>query len=208
MNPMLIILILMTCNIAYASIIEKNATIAVMDLETHEKISDKNVDLMNIEKSASEYVIQRLVTKTKLEIIDRETVHEKLKDLDTYGLTSLEDAKKIGEILGVKYIVYGSVTNFSTNTRIAHGHSWLPSESREIMIESQVTIRLMDVETGRILMVAKGIGKDSSTSGSIAFLIHAGEFQVTEQEVQKSLQKATFQAVDVLIERLFGNKKF
>lgn len=206
MRKLLVILILLTCNISHATIIERNATIVVLDLETHEKISDKNIDLMNIEKAASEYVVQRLVTKTKLNVLDRETVNEKLKGLDTYGLISLEDAKKIGEILGVKYLIYGSVTNFSANTRITHGHSWLPSESKEITIEAQITIRLMDIETGNILMVSKGVGKDSSTSGNIAFLIHTGEFQVTEQEVQKSLQKAAFKSVDTLIDKLSLNE--
>lgn len=195
MKKLLILLILLTCNVANAAVIGKNAKVAVMDLGTHEKTTNTNLNLMNLEKSASEYIIQRLVTKTRLKVMDKEIVREKLKDLDTESLILPDDAKKIGEILGVKYIIYGNVTDF-----------WVEVENTtSTIVKTQIVIRLMDVETGRILMAAKGNGEDSSTYGTILFIIWIGEFQVSEHEVQKALQKAAFKATDVLIERLFKN---
>lgn len=192
--------------ISAAALIEKNASVAIMDLGTHEKTTDKNLDLMNIEKAASEYVIRRLVEKTKLNVVDRYAVQEKLKNLDTEGLISPEEAKKFGEILGVKYIIYGNVTNFSTYTEVNDSPSRLPSESTTIYIEAQIVIRIMDVETGKIIMAAKGTGKDTSYSINVAGFISAGEYKVTEQEVRKAVEKAAFKATDILVERLFGKK--
>ena len=203
----LIIFFISVAQKSAAALIEKNASVAVMDLGTHEKITDKNLDLMNIEKAASEYVIKRLVEKTKLNVVDRYAVQEKLQDVDTEGLISPADAKKIGEILGIKYIIYGNVTNFSTYTKINDSPSRLPSESKTIYTEAQIVIRIMDVETGRIIMAAKGKGEDTSYSINVSGFISAGEHKVTEQEVRKAVEKAAFQATDILIERLFGKKK-
>ena len=67
----------------------------------------------------------------------------------------------------------------------------------------------MDVETGRIIMAARGAGdsKSSFIGDSDGNFIAIGTVKVSQTSVHNALQKASFQAVDILTERLFGKKK-
>ena len=193
--------LLMLASVEAAALIEGNSTVAVMDFEPHEGTSSTNLDLMNAEKTSSEYVIQRLTSTNKFAVIDKDTKLEELKDTDTLGLISPEDAKKIGEILGVKYIIYGNVTDVSVAT-----DKMLVNVNR---VRAHLMIRLMDVETGKIVMAARGQGDSESAfiGESDGKFIAIGTVKVSEVSVHNALQKAAFQATDILTERLFGSKK-
>ncbi len=182
--------------------IEINSTVAVMDFEPHEGTSATNVELLNAEKTSSEYVTNRLAETKKFTVIDRYNFEDDLKDLDTLGLISPDDAKKIGEILGVKYIVYGNVTDVSVTTDKAA----FVNVNR---VRAHLVIRIMDVETGRIIMAARGQGDSESSfiGDSEEKFITIGAVKVSQTSVHNALKKASFQAVDILTERLFGKKK-
>lgn len=182
--------------------IETNSTVAVMDFEPHEGTSATNLDLLNAEKTSSEYVTNRLSETKKFTVIDRYTFEDELKDLDTLGLISPEDAKKIGEILGVKYIIYGNVTDVS----VATDKALLANVNR---VRAHLVIRIMDVETGKIIMAARGEGQSESgfVGESEGNFIAIGTLKVSQVSVHNALQKASFQAVDILTERLFGSEK-
>lgn len=191
----------MFASVEAAALIEINSTVAVMDFEPHEGTSSTNVELMNAEKTSSEYVIQRLISTNKFAVIDKDTKFEELKDIDTLGLISPEDAKKIGEILGVKYIIYGNVTDVSVAT-----DKMLVNVNR---VRAHLMIRLMEIETGKIVMAARGQG-DSEISfigDATEKFITVGTVKVSEVSVHNALQKAAFQATDILTERLFGTDK-
>ena len=181
--------------------IEINSTVAVMDFEPHEGTSSTNLDLLNAEKTSSEYVTNRLAASNKFTVIDRYTFEDELKNVDTLGLISPEDAKKIGEILGVKYIVYGNVTDVTTAT-----DKMLVNVNR---VRAHLVIRIMEVETGKIIMAARGEGQSESAfvGESEGKFIAVGTVKVSEVSVHNALQKAAFQATDILVERLFGAEK-
>ena len=124
-----------------------------------------------------------------------------MKNVDTLGLISPEDAKKIGEILGVKYIVYGNVTDVTTAT-----DKMLVNVNR---VRAHLVIRIMEVETGKIIMAARGEGQSESAfvGESEGKFIAVGTVKVSEVSVHNALQKAAFQATDILVERLFGAEK-
>ena len=191
----------MFASVEAAALIEGNSTVAVMDFEPHEGTSSTNLDLMNAEKTSSEYVIQRLISTNKFSVIDKDTKFEELKDIDTLGLISPEDAKKIGEILGVKYIIYGNVTDVTAAT-----DKMLVNVNR---IRAHLMIRLMEIETGKIVMAARGEGQSESSfiGESDGKFMAIGTVKVSEVSVHNALQKAAFQATDILTERLFGSKK-
>lgn len=182
--------------------IETNSTVAVMDFEPHEGTSSANLDLLNAEKTSSEYVTNRLSETKKFTVIDRYTFEDELKDLDTLGLISPDEAKKIGEILGVKYIIYGNVTDVS----VATDKALLANVNR---VRAHLVIRIMDVETGKIIMAARGEGQSESgfVGESEGNFIAIGTLKVSQVSVHNALQKASFQAVDILTERLFGSEK-
>lgn len=190
-------IILMLCGTAEAALIEKYSTVAVMDFEPHEGTSSANLDLMNAEKASSEYVIYRLAETKKLSVVDKETVQDKLSDLKITGVIDSATARKIGEILGVRYIVYGNVTDVTAAT-----DKFGVSVNR---VRAHLMIRIIDVETGRILMAARGEGQSESAfiGDATEKIFTIGTVKVTQTSVHNALQKAAFQAVDILTERLF-----
>ncbi len=191
----------MCASVTAAALIEKDSTVAVMDFETLKGNSELNFDLLNAEKTSSEYVISRLAEKKKFIVIDRETTQEKLKGLKISGVIDPNTAKKIGEILGVRYIIYGNVTDvsFETDKALLNLHK----------VKAHLIIRIMDVETGKIIMAARGAGDSESgfIGDSDGNFIAVGTVKVSEVSVHNALQKAAFQAADILTERLFGKKK-
>lgn len=186
---------------AAAARIEINSTVAVMDFEPQEGNASTNLDLFNAEKTSSEYVTNRLAASNKFTVIDRYPFEDELKDLDTLGLISPDDAKKIGEILGVKYIVYGNVTDVTTAT-----DKVIVNVNR---VRAHLVIRIMDVETGKIIMAARGEGQSESSfiGDATEKFITIGTVKVSQVSVHNALQKAAFQATDILVERLFGGEK-
>ncbi len=197
----IIIVSLMTFTIAEASLIEKGSTVAVMDLGVHKGTSDPDVNLLRAEGASGEYVIQRLVETKNFEVKDRTLVLDTLAELKMTGLIDPETAKKIGEILGVKYIIYGNVVDVIVDVD--------KSLVTVNTVKAHLVIRIMEVETGNILMAAKGEGKSASAfvGDSEQNFIVIGTTKVSQTAVHNALQKAAFQAVDILNERLFGTEK-
>ena len=193
--------ILLTFAPAEAATIEKGASVAVMDLGVHQGTSDPDINLLNAEKASSEYVIQRLAATNKFEVKDRTLIFEVLQKFNMLGLIDPDTAKKIGEMLGVRYIVYGNVIDVS----VAVGKALVTVNT----VKAHMVIRIMDVETGNILMAAKGEGKSASAfvgDGMEDFIV-IGTIKVTQTAVHNALQKAAFQAVDILIHKLYGKAK-
>ena len=178
----------------------KNARVAVMDMGTHEGVSDPDFDLLNAEQSSSEYIIQQLMKSKYFTLIDKDVISNKLKtaNIKITGLIPPNTAKQIGKLLNVDYIIYGNVVNVGLD-EAAEGIVRIRT------VKSNLVIRIMDVKTGKILMAAKGEGKSKSASvlEDIKFFV-IGTIKVSQTSVHNALQKAAFQSVDVLIERLFG----
>ncbi|MBR0061764.1 MAG: hypothetical protein IJP68_09840 [Selenomonadaceae bacterium] len=192
--------IMMTFAPAEAALIEKGASVAVMDLGVHQGTSEPDVNLLNAEKSSSEYIIQRLMETKNFEVKDRTMILNVLEKFNMLGLIDPDTAKKLGEILGIRYIIYGNVVDVS----VAVGKAGVVVNT----IKAHMVIRIMDVETGNVLMAAKGEGKSASAfvGDSTEKFITIGTTKVSQTAVHNALQKAAIQAVDVLNERLFAKK--
>ena len=208
MKKFLIVLLITIsiCANIEAALIDKNSSIAVMDMGTNIGTSDLSVYLFNVEKSSSEYIIQRLIEQYKLNVVDKDLFIDKLKmeNLDTTGLIDPDTAKRIGEILNVKYLIYGKVVNVSV-AEDENGLEGLSVKSRTV--KANIVARIMEVNTGRIIMAAKGEGKSKSahlsfTDESFGEFLTIGNVKVSQDSVHNALQKAAFQVVDILIERL------
>ena len=172
-----------------------------MDLGVHKGTSDPDVNLLNAEKASSEYVIQRLASTNNFEVKDRTLILNVLQKFNMLGLIDPDTAKKIGEILGIRYIVYGNVIDVS----VAVGKDGVVVNT----VKAHIVIRIMDIDTGKILMAAKGEGQSASAflGDSEKNFFFIGTTKVSQTAVHNALQKAAFQAVDILNERLFNMKK-
>lgn len=197
----IIIVILMTFASGEATLIEKGASVGVMDLGVHKGTSDPDVNLLRAEGASSEYVIQRLVETKNFEVKDRTLILNVLEKFNMLGLIDPDTAKKIGKILGVRYIIYGNVVDVVVEVEKA-----LMTVNT---VKAHIVIRIMDIETGNILMAAKG--EEQSASGFIGDseekFFFVGSTKVSQTAVHNALKKAAFQAVDVLNQRLFNVKR-
>lgn len=194
------LVILWTFTPVEAVLIEKGASVAVMDLGVYKGTSDPDINLLNAEKASSEYVIQRLAATNNFEVKDRTLILNVLEKFNMLGLIDPDTAKKIGEILDIRYIVYGNVVDVS----VAVGKAGVVVNT----VKAHIVIRIMDIDTGKILMAAKGEGESASAfiGDSEKNFFFIGTTKVSQTAVHNALQKAAFQAVDVLNERLFRVK--
>ncbi len=180
--------------------IEPDASVAVMDFGTHEGTSDPDVDLMNAERASSEYIIARLIDSKKFTVMDKDIVDALIADegLNVTGLIDPDTARRLGEILGVRYLIYGNVVDMVVDFNVE-------AIVKVRTVKCHIVARIMDVETGKILMAAKGEGKSKSANVSLDekfFMI--GTVKVSQTSVHNALQKAAFNAVDLLVQRLYG----
>ena len=188
-------MILLTTQVTFAASIDKGAAVSVTDLGVHSGTSDPDVNLLNAEAAASEYVIARLVATNNFDVKERSLVYEALKNLNMLGLIDPDGAKKIGEILNVRYLVYGNVTDVSVGVEKALVNV--------TTVKAHIVLRIMDVNTGKILTAARGEGTSASSLVGDENFFCIGTVKVTQTAVHNALQKAAFQAVDILNERLF-----
>lgn len=177
-----------------------------MDFGTHKGATTSDINLDAAEKASCEYVIERLVEDGRFEVMDRDMMQEKLDEeqLNTTGLIDPDTAKRIGSILGVRYIVYGNVTDMTASET---GTSVMASGVKLLNVKSHIIARLMDVETGDIIMAAKGEGKSTSSLTKVGTerlgTITIGTKKVSQESVHNALQKAAYAATDTMLERIY-----
>lgn len=212
----IIMLSLFSIHYAIASPFNKESAIAIMDFGTRPGATTAEINIQNAEYTSSEYLISRFVEKQYFKVMDKDIVMGKLKseNLKTVGIIDPDTARKIGNILGVKYIVYGSVVNVSLSDV---GTQILVSGVTVCTVKARIIARVMDVETGEILMVTRGEGKSKSSFTKIQLgvapvevpVIAIGTTKVTMDSVHNAIQKAAFDTVDKMCETVgkSGNQK-
>jgi len=195
------------CRPVSAALIEFDSKIAIMDLGTHEGAVPIDINIFNAGQAASEYLIQRLVQVGKFNIMDRTLANDKISaaNLNTTGLIDPDTAKKIGEILGVEYLVYGNV-NDVTLSENGMNSAGVGVDISTITVKAHIIVRVMEIETGKIISASKGEGKSKGSfvrvKGGPVAEISVGRTKVTQDSVHNALQQAAFQTVDILVKRL------
>ena len=198
-----IIFSLMICNSAAAKFQEKT-TVAVMDFgNLSNAAGDINTDHVGF--AVSDYIIQALLDSGKFKIMDIEHFSEVLAEnnLDITGIIPPSKARKIGEILGVRYIIYGNVNDVNSDTLTLE----VISNGADVhTVKAIIIARMMDVETGEIITAARGEGKSKSSKVKVG-TANVGYFtigtkKVPQVSVHNAIQKAAYSMVDLLIKRL------
>lgn len=186
-------------------------TVAVMDFGHHVGATTDDIVFENTDKTSSDYIIEALVESGKYDVVDKDLLAEKLmqENLNTKGIIDPDTARRIGEVLGVRYIIYGNVndvTGSSTGVQIyANG-------ADVYTVKAHIIARMMDVTTGDIVMAAKGEGKSKSSLAKVGTdslgYITVGTARISQVSVHNSIKKAAYAMVDKLTERLFGVRPF
>ncbi len=143
----------------------KRTKVAVLDFQ----LKGKEHDTADINKIVSEWLITALVKDGRFEVVDRGLLKKALKE-ENLGVNSLVDktsVKKLGELLGVKVIISGSVMKFQdfivVNSRIidVESASIITAES----VKSTTAIQLEEL----VKQMAEKIIKVFPLTGYIVF---------------------------------------
>lgn len=161
----------------------------------------------DIGKGVSDQLVDALVEDGTFRVIERKKLATILGEQD-FAASGRADPfaqtmAKIGKVLGIKYILVGSITKFSTEKKnqglrvkgIGLGAGKAKSECR-------LTGRIIDMTTGEIMVSAKGVGESSKGGGFSFSKGGTGVGQNSEEWRQSGLGDAQELATTDLIKQL------
>lgn len=120
----------------------------------------------NVGRGVSDMLVTALVESDKFTVIEREELDEILKEqgLGQTGLVTPQSAAKVGQLLGVQRIITGSITEFgSKENKVGGGIGGFNLGVSTTTARVTVDIRIVNVNTGEIVMAKSAEGEDSST---------------------------------------------
>lgn len=150
-------------NLAMAANIKDYPRVAVMDFGNKAIMSRglRGHDMA----MATEYAIYQLSACGWFDLIDYESLNAiaQMHKINMSGFIDQGTAVQMGRIAGAQFMVIGNVTGLTTKENIAalRAHTANASNAQHV-VNANVALRIVDIETGRI--VVAGIGKGSSTS--------------------------------------------
>ena len=148
----------------------------------------------------SEFVIEALSdSKRFFNIVERENMSAVINE-HTFNMSAMIDqmsAVQIGKLLGTQYLIAGSITGLSTKTSGAsyeHSIAGGVSGNKNTVI-ANVSARIIEVETSRIVLAASGTGESSSANAEFTLRKKiAGEEEVTitdEEDIESISENPT-----------------
>ena len=147
----------------------KRVTVAVMDFEYG--TVDNWWGQYDIGKGMADQVVDALVNDGSFRVIERKKLDTVLAEQDFSASDRADPSaaklSKIGKVLGVRYIIAGSITKFATESRGgAVRVKGIGLGGKKAKSEVNLTVRLIDTTTGEILISAKGHGESSKGGGA------------------------------------------
>lgn len=172
-----------------------NPTIAVLPFVNKATLS-KGLSFQDA-SITSEFMIEKLSDTQKFyNIIERENMTAIINE-HTFNTSIMIDpmsAVQIGKILGAQYLVAGSITGLSTKTsELGYENSEAGSAGGEKnTVIANVSARIIEVETGRIVLAASGTGKSASTHMEFSLKKKIeGEEEVTLSENEEGIEEVS-----------------
>jgi curli biogenesis system outer membrane secretion channel CsgG len=149
--------------------------VAILDFD-FSTISDPSLLTLfpGIAKGTSDMLVNSLVNTGAYSVIERSQIDAILaeQNLGASGLVDVSTAAKIGKILGVKYIILGSVTQFDVQERKS-GFSiggLVGNKKRKVTADVQLNVRMIDTTTAEIVGAFEGKGSTDQKDASTAVL--------------------------------------
>lgn len=191
--------------------------IAIMPFSNHASVStnaDSGVQgqiSLTDARVASDYVLDALLDSDRFSIIEREQMQAIMSEhhLNLTGMVDPATAVQIGRLTGVKYILYGSVVGCSLKEKtIGYDNNTIGGiDNNQHTVIANVVARFIDVETGRIILAARGKGESTSTyneikwkkldlysdadgTNSFGHTVKFGTKEVSQEQVHNAIAKA------------------
>ncbi|MEO5763645.1 MAG: CsgG/HfaB family protein [Vicinamibacteria bacterium] len=124
----------------------------------------------DIGKGIADQLVDALVEDGSFRVIERKKLATILGEQDFAASgradPSAQTMAKIGKVLGVKYILVGSITKFSNESRGSGVRvKGIGLGGKKTKSEVRITGRIIDMSTGEILISGKGVGESSKGGG-------------------------------------------
>lgn len=151
-------------------------------------------------EGVADMLITALVKSGKFSVIERQEIERLVQEqqLGQSFMVTPESAPKVGQLLGVEIFVVGSVTEFGTKQRDVNvGLSVFGGGVSQKVARCAVDIRLVNVNTGEIIVAETFEGQETSTGFSVAY--EDMNFGNTSAWNDTDIGKATRQAVDGVV---------
>jgi curli biogenesis system outer membrane secretion channel CsgG len=166
----------------------KRVSVAVMDFDYG--TIDHWWGQYDIGKGMADQVVDALVNDGSLRVIERKKLDTVLAEQDFSASDRADPSaakmSKIGKVLGIRYIIAGSITKFSTEKKNVGGTlKGFGLGVGKAKTEVNLTARLIDTTTGEILVSAKGHG-ESKKGGGLAFGHGGTSFDMGSSEFRES----------------------
>jgi curli biogenesis system outer membrane secretion channel CsgG len=209
--------------ICWAATPKKRVAVMNFDFGTVQRWWDGNWD---IGKGISDLLVDRLVGEGSFSVIERRKLDTVVAEQNFSNSERADSgsAARIGKVLGVNAIILGSVTQFGTEKRsfnaggMGGGRGGLGAGrvgTQEGKATVAVTARIIDVNTGEVLVSSTGKGQSSRSGLLLGGLVvggggfGAGDVSMNSSQFRETiLGEATYAAVNDLSRQLtlFGHK--
>jgi len=116
----------------------------------------------------SDMLVTELVNSGRFSVVERERLDEVLQEqnLAREGVVDAATAARIGKVLGVQLFVFGTVTQFSLDSKVIE----LPVAGKVAEWRARCTLnaRLVNVETSEIMAAVTGQGAESQSNVALS----------------------------------------
>lgn len=152
----------------------------------------------NLGAAAADELATQLVQSGKYTVLERRELENILREqnLGASGAVTAATAAKVGKLLGVQLMLTGSITAFSIK-RTTIGLRGIGGSYSNA--ESKVDARLVNVETGEVMVVATGQGNKRMGGGYFKGV--SAEQTFDQGAAQEALRPAVEQVVAKLVEQ-------
>lgn len=148
---------------------------------------------------ATDILITELVKSGKFIVVERDKINKIMEEqkLGQSGVIDPATAAQVGKVLGLNAIVTGSISQFGVKTE---GKDFIVSQSKQQIVECTVDIRVVDAETGQILLADSGKGVVRKASGK--FLGMGNQSKYDETLEGEALRAAIVKFTDNIISQV------
>ena len=180
--------------------------VAVMAFALPQGISSNELAVDGSYTGVGDFIIKELLTDKRFNLVDKALYSVQLADenVKTVGIIDQESAKKIGKIMNVRYIIYGNVTELGNDTN-ENGISGVGLDLHNV--KAKVTLRMLDVQTGDILIAVSGEGKSESSNVKVKanedYGLQIGTSRVSSISAYNAIQKAAANVVGKFRKKYF-----
>lgn len=207
---------LMICAAVRAAPLEEPLTVTVLELGVYEGALTANIKSAGMQagKAASRYVSANLARRQKFRLVSRDWYRKQadLATLTTVGNIDRVTAGRLGEVLGVHYLIYGDVSDMSVSgTGVQVNGAALGTVSGGVTVgtvKAHIILFMVDTMSGMVVGASEGEGvsKCSYTKAGSKHLgyITLGTKTVTMDSLENAVEKAAETAVGEMMAMMEG----